>query len=73
LIDSTTRHMNTTVAGLISHLSQIMALVPGDVMLTGTPAGVGVNQAPPRWLKPGDEVTISIQGIGDLTNTVAEI
>ncbi len=72
MIDSTTRHMNTMVAGLIAHLSQIMTLVPGDVLLTGTPAGVGLNQDPPRWLRPGDEVTISIQGIGDLTNTVAE-
>jgi len=46
--------------------------VPGTVILTGTPHGVGMAAKPlPRWLKPGDEVTIEIEGIGRLTNPVA--
>jgi len=45
-------------------------LDPGDLIATGTPAGVGIGFTPPRYLKAGDEVRISIAGIGDLTNPV---
>ncbi|MGH9647824.1 MAG: fumarylacetoacetate hydrolase family protein [Bryobacteraceae bacterium] len=50
-----------------------MTLEPGDVFITGTPAGVGFGRKPPRWLKPGEEVVIRISGIGELRNpTIAE-
>jgi len=45
-------------------------LEPGDLIATGTPAGVGIGFKPPRYLKPGDTVSISISGIGELTNPV---
>jgi 2-keto-4-pentenoate hydratase/2-oxohepta-3-ene-1,7-dioic acid hydratase in catechol pathway len=47
-------------------------LLSGDIISTGTPAGVGLGRNPKRWLKPGESVTVSIQGLGELTNpTVA--
>jgi 2-keto-4-pentenoate hydratase/2-oxohepta-3-ene-1,7-dioic acid hydratase in catechol pathway len=56
------------VAALIAYVSQFFTLEPGDVLLTGTPAGVGKGQKPPRFLKDGDSVSITIDGIGTLTN-----
>lgn len=53
---------------LIASISAGLALEPGDVIATGTPAGVGIGFSPPRFLKPGDEVSIEISGIGKLTN-----
>jgi acylpyruvate hydrolase len=51
----------------------VMTLEPGDVVLTGTPAGVGFSRKPPRWLAPGDEIVVRIDGLGELRNTcVAE-
>ena len=47
-----------------------MTLEAGDIVSTGTPAGVGLGFKPPRWLKPGDECVVSIQGIGELRNPV---
>ena len=58
------------VAFLISYISEIMTLYPGDLIATGTPAGVGAFRDPPIWLAPGDEVTIEIEGVGALTNPV---
>lgn len=55
---------------LIAYLSQVMTLEPGDVISTGTPAGVGVKMKPRGYLKPGQTVRIEIEGIGDLTNPV---
>ena len=55
---------------LISHLSQSMTLLPGTVVLTGTPEGVGYTRQPPVFLREGDEGTISIEKIGRLTNPV---
>jgi 2-keto-4-pentenoate hydratase/2-oxohepta-3-ene-1,7-dioic acid hydratase in catechol pathway len=55
---------------LLSHLSQVMTLEPGDVVSTGTPAGVGVFRKPPVFLKPGDVVRLEIEGIGVLENPV---
>jgi 2,4-diketo-3-deoxy-L-fuconate hydrolase len=55
---------------IVSYASQTATLEPGDLILTGTPAGVGVFRDPPRLLQPGDEVTIEIEGIGSLTNPV---
>ena len=58
------------VAELIAFLSGSTTLEPGTVILTGTPSGVGMGSDPPRWLRPGDEVRITIEGIGTLTNPV---
>lgn len=55
-------------AELIADLSSIITLLPGDVIATGTPGGVGAARTPPEWLVPGDELVISISGIGELTH-----
>jgi 2,4-didehydro-3-deoxy-L-rhamnonate hydrolase len=68
--DGTTSKMIFPVAELVSFLSQGMTLVPGDVIVTGTPPGVGSARDPQVWLKAGDEVTIEIQGLESLTNPV---
>ena len=68
--DGTTAKMIFPVAELVSFLSKGMTLVPGDVIVTGTPPGVGMARDPQLWLKPGDEVTIEIAGLGTLTNPV---
>jgi 2-keto-4-pentenoate hydratase/2-oxohepta-3-ene-1,7-dioic acid hydratase in catechol pathway len=70
LQDSTTANLIFGVDEIISFASQTMTLEPGDLILTGTPAGVGVFRDPQRLLRPGDEVTIEIQAIGALTNPV---
>jgi 2-keto-4-pentenoate hydratase/2-oxohepta-3-ene-1,7-dioic acid hydratase in catechol pathway len=69
--DETTADMIFDVPRLIEFLSGSTTLVPGTVILTGTPSGVGMAQKPPRWLKPGDVVTVEIEAIGQLTNPVA--
>ncbi len=56
---------------IISDLSSGITLYPGDIILTGTPAGVGAGFNPPRYLKPGDRVDCVIEGIGTLSNTIA--
>src|SRR5215218_9076617 len=68
--DGTTSKMIFSVAELVSFLSQGMTLLPGDVIVTGTPPGVGSARDPQVWLKSGDEVTIEIEGLGSLTNPV---
>ena len=70
LQDSTTANLIFGVDEIVSHISQTMTLEPGDLILTGTPAGVGVFRDPQRLLQPGDEVTIEIEGVGELTNPV---
>lgn len=70
--ESNTGEMIFSVAELLSFISQAMTLNPGDVVLTGTPPGVGVFREPQRFLRDGDEITIEIEGIGRLTNTCAE-
>jgi len=69
--DCNTNDMIFDVPALIEFLSGSTTLLPGTVILTGTPHGVGMARTPPRWLKQGDEVTIEIAGIGSLTNPVA--
>ena len=59
------------VARLIEFLTAIVTLDPGDVLTTGTPAGVGTFRDPPVWMKPGDEITVEVDRIGRLTNPVA--
>jgi 2-keto-4-pentenoate hydratase/2-oxohepta-3-ene-1,7-dioic acid hydratase in catechol pathway len=68
--DSTTANMIFGVAEIIAFASQTITLEPGDLIATGTPAGVGVFRDPPVFLQPGDEITIEIDGIGALTNPV---
>lgn len=73
LQNSNTRNLVFGVPQLIEYLSSITPLLPGDIVSTGTPGGVGLGRDPKRWLKPGETVTVTIQGIGSLTNTtVAE-
>jgi 2-keto-4-pentenoate hydratase/2-oxohepta-3-ene-1,7-dioic acid hydratase in catechol pathway len=54
----------------IAYLSTLLALKPGDVIATGTPAGVGIGFDPPRYLARGDQVTIEIDGLGRLSNAI---
>ncbi len=70
--DSTTSDMIFDVPTLISFLSEGTTLLPGTVILTGTPQGVGFARTPPIFLKDGDQVTIDIEGIGALSNPVQE-
>jgi 2-keto-4-pentenoate hydratase/2-oxohepta-3-ene-1,7-dioic acid hydratase in catechol pathway len=68
---SNTRELVFDVAQLVAWISRGCTLEPGDVILTGTPAGVGAARTPPRWLEDGDVVEITIEGIGTLRNRVA--
>ena len=68
--ESSTADMIFDVPALIAFLSGSTTLHPATVILTGTPAGVGMARQPPRWLRPGDVVTVEIDGIGALTNPV---
>jgi 2-keto-4-pentenoate hydratase/2-oxohepta-3-ene-1,7-dioic acid hydratase in catechol pathway len=68
--DWNTNDMIFDVPTLIEFLSGSTTLLPGTVIFTGTPHGVGMAAQPPRWLKPGDEVTVEIEKIGKLTNPV---
>jgi 2-keto-4-pentenoate hydratase/2-oxohepta-3-ene-1,7-dioic acid hydratase in catechol pathway len=70
--DSSTSDMIFDVATLIEFLSGSTTLLPGTVILTGTPSGVGAARKPPRFLRPGDTVSVEIDGIGVLTNPVVE-
>jgi 2-keto-4-pentenoate hydratase/2-oxohepta-3-ene-1,7-dioic acid hydratase in catechol pathway len=68
--DGNTSDMIFPVAKLIAFLSTGMTLMPGDIISTGTPAGVGTARDPKVFLKDGDEVSIEIEGLGTLTNPV---
>jgi 2-keto-4-pentenoate hydratase/2-oxohepta-3-ene-1,7-dioic acid hydratase in catechol pathway len=67
---ASTAEMIHSVAALISYISVFTHLEAGDVIATGTPAGVGAGRTPPRWLAPGDRVEVEIETIGVLANTV---
>ncbi len=67
---SNTAELIFSVAKLISYVSQVCTLAPGDVLFTGTPAGVGCTRKPPVFLKPGDTVEVEIERIGVLRNPV---
>src|SRR5579862_153058 len=69
------QHSNTNdlifkIPELIAFLSSVFTLEPGDVIATGTPSGVGFARKPPRWLRPGDEVVVRVEGLGELRNPV---
>ncbi len=71
------QHANTdqmifSVPELIAYISTATPLSPGDVIVTGTPAGVGSRRSPQLWMKPGDRVEVEIEGIGLLANTIAD-
>ena len=70
--DSNTRNLIFKVPELVSYISRVMTLEPGDVISTGTPSGVGVGRTPPVFLKPGDVVEIDVEGIGTLRNSVTK-
>jgi 2-keto-4-pentenoate hydratase/2-oxohepta-3-ene-1,7-dioic acid hydratase in catechol pathway len=68
--DSNTKHMVFPVARIIAELSAGLTLRAGDVIITGTPEGVGMGRNPPEWLKPGDIVELEIERIGMLRNHI---
>ena len=68
--DGSTKTMVYGVAHLVSYLSRFMSLQPGDIISTGTPPGVGLGQKPPVYLKPGQVVTLGIDGLGKQTQSV---
>lgn len=70
LQDSSTANMIFSVAEIIAHITKTITLEPGDLIATGTPAGVGVARDPQIFLGDGDSVTIEIDGVGSLTNPV---
>ncbi|UBH23009.1 fumarylacetoacetate hydrolase family protein [Macrococcus armenti] len=70
--DGNTKDMVKKIDDLIAEISQYVALHPGDIIATGTPSGVGAGMNPPVYLKRGDEVKVTIDGIGTLTNTIGE-
>ncbi|HEY0276420.1 MAG TPA: fumarylacetoacetate hydrolase family protein, partial [Paenirhodobacter sp.] len=67
-----TGRMIFPVARQIAYISTFTTLVPGDIIVTGTPIGAGARFDPPIWLKPGDVVDITADGIGTLSNGVAD-
>lgn len=71
LQDSNTKHLIFRIPELIAFLSSSFTLEPGDLISTGTPAGVGFAHQPPRWLRAGDVMTVRVEGLGELTNPVA--
>jgi 2-keto-4-pentenoate hydratase/2-oxohepta-3-ene-1,7-dioic acid hydratase in catechol pathway len=70
--DGTTADMIYDIPTQIATLSTVFTLEPGDVIATGTPAGVGVVRQPPLWMRPGDVVRVEIDGLGTLENRIVE-
>jgi 2-keto-4-pentenoate hydratase/2-oxohepta-3-ene-1,7-dioic acid hydratase in catechol pathway len=68
LQDSNTRHLIFRIPQLIEYISSITPLEAGDIISTGTPPGVGLGRTPQRWLRPEEEMVITIQGLGELRN-----
>lgn len=69
--DGSTNDLLFDVPAIVEQLSAVMTLEPGDVIITGTPAGVGMARKPPLWMKPGDTIEIAMDGLGKLRNTIA--
>ncbi len=70
LQSSNTRELIFKIPDLIEFLSSITPLLPGDIVSTGTPSGVGLGRTPKRWLQPGETVTVTVEGLGSLVNPV---
>jgi 5-carboxymethyl-2-hydroxymuconate isomerase len=68
--DGTTADMIFTIPELIEFVSAVITLEPGDLLITGTPAGVGVFRDPPVFLDPGDQVRVEVELIGSVTNPI---
>jgi 2-keto-4-pentenoate hydratase/2-oxohepta-3-ene-1,7-dioic acid hydratase in catechol pathway len=68
--DASTALMIFNIPFLISYLSRGMTLLPGTLLLTGTPAGVGFARKPPVYLKPGDVFEVEVEGVGTLRNPI---
>ena len=71
--DSNTANMVFGVAEIVSFVSQGITLEPGDLIITGTPAGVGAFRKPQVWMQSGDQITIEIDGVGSISNPVTTI
>ena len=69
---ATTEQMIFKIPKLIEYISSFTTLLPGDVIVTGTPGGVGARRNPPVWMKPGDTVEIEIDKVGVLVNSIAD-
>jgi len=69
---ATTEHMIFKIPALIQYISSFTELLPGDVIVSGTPGGVGSRRDPPLWMQPGDVVEIEIDRVGVLRNTIAD-
>ena len=69
--EASTADLIFSVPELVAHLSPLMTLEPGDIVSTGTPAGVGSAREPRVWLKPGDELVVSSPELGELRTTIA--
>jgi 2-keto-4-pentenoate hydratase/2-oxohepta-3-ene-1,7-dioic acid hydratase in catechol pathway len=69
--DANTRDMIFDVAALVEICSEVMTLEPGDIIVTGTPSGVGFARKPPVWMEPGDVCEIELEGVGLLRNPIA--
>jgi 2-keto-4-pentenoate hydratase/2-oxohepta-3-ene-1,7-dioic acid hydratase in catechol pathway len=72
LQSGSTANMLFDVADLVSYLSRQQALEPGDIIATGTPAGVAALHKPPAWLRPGSTVEVEVEGLGRLRNPIIE-
>ncbi len=70
LQNSNTRELVFKIPDLVEYLSSITPLLPGDIVSTGTPPGVGLGRNPKRWLRAGETVTVTVEGLGSLTNPV---
>jgi 2-keto-4-pentenoate hydratase/2-oxohepta-3-ene-1,7-dioic acid hydratase in catechol pathway len=71
--NSNTKFMLFNINDLIEDLSIVFTLEPGDIIATGTPAGVGAGRDPQEWLHNGDVVEATVEGIGTIVNTIKEI
>jgi 2-keto-4-pentenoate hydratase/2-oxohepta-3-ene-1,7-dioic acid hydratase in catechol pathway len=71
--EDTTAHMLFDVAAIIAELSRYLTLEPGDIIATGTPAGVGFARTPPEFLQPGDVMETTVEGIGTLRNHIVAV
>ena len=69
--EATTDDLIFSIPQLVAHLSSLMTLEPGDIVATGTPAGVGGAREPRVWLAPGDELVVSSPQLGELRTTIA--
>jgi 2-keto-4-pentenoate hydratase/2-oxohepta-3-ene-1,7-dioic acid hydratase in catechol pathway len=70
--DAFSDQMTTSIPGIIAYVSTFTTLMPGDILLTGTPPGSGIEQRPPSFLRHGDAVTVEIDGVGRLENKIVD-